>query len=352
MPKRPFQKSGRPTLSDIASQAGVSVSTASLVLSDKAKQRRLSDDVVARVRKVAAELDYSPNLLVQSLQQGRTHTISFFNGFRRRSQDDPYMDRLSTAIEQAGGHCGYDILVYCVFERSVEETYRHLNGGRCDGLIFFAAQENDPLLPYLRTSRLPVVLINTVDPCDVLSSVHDDHVGGVSQVADRLMALGHRRIAAFSNVLDGNPDADLRVRLLRKMLAARGVPIPDRWIVCTDDNRQGDAERALSFLMAEAEPPTAIFCWHDRLGYQVLEHCDRLGISVPDELSLIGYDGLRWPAQSRHVLASVEVDLTALAKEAVALLHNQISGQSASRCVRALPVNVISGTTLARHSPR
>lgn len=205
MANRTFRTSGRPTLSDIAALAGVSVSTASLVLSDKAKQRRLSDDVIERVRKVAAELDYSPNLLVQSLQQGRTHTISFFNGFRQRSQDDLYMDRLSTAIEQAGGRLGYDILVFCVFKRTAEETYRHLNGGRCDGMIFFAAEEKDPLLPFLRSSRLPVVLVNSIDSAGALSSVRDDVRSGMSQVADRLVALGHRRIAALTNVPEGSP---------------------------------------------------------------------------------------------------------------------------------------------------
>lgn len=349
MQKRMYKSSGRPTLSDIAIQAGVSVSTASLVLSDKAKQRRLSDDVVARVRKVAADLDYSPNLLVQSLQQGRTHTLTFFNGFRTRSPDDLYMDRLTTAIEQAGGRLGYDILIYCVFERSVEDTYRHLNGGRCDGVLLFAAEPDDPLLPYLRNSRLPVVLVNCTDTSNALSYVKEDHLSGLTQVADQLVALGHRRIAALGNTPRGNRDADLRIGLLRHLLAERGVPIPDRWVIHSDDNKYEDAEQALRFLMAEPAPPTALFCWHDRLGYQVLEHCERMGIVVPDQLSLISYDGLRWPAQARHVLSSVEVDITGLADAAVTLLHRQINGVISPPVGQELPVRITpAGTTLAR----
>src|SRR5882724_8190636 len=111
MAKPGFKSSGRATLSDIATRAGVSVSTASLVLADKAKQRRLSDDVVERVRKVAAELDYAPNLLVHSLQRGRTDTLMFYNAFRKRTEQDLYMDRLSMAVEVAGGRHGFDILV-------------------------------------------------------------------------------------------------------------------------------------------------------------------------------------------------------------------------------------------------
>ena len=344
--KSSFKSSGRPTLNDIALKAGVSVSTASLVLSDKAKQRRLSDDVVARVRQVALDLDYSPNLLVQSLQQGKTDTISFFNAFRRRSHDDLYMDRLSTAIEQAGGRQGYDILVYCVFERPVEETYRHLNGGRCDGLIFFAAEPDDPLLPYLRASRLPTVLINSIDPAGALSYVKEDHMDGLAQVADTLVGLGHRRIAALTNIPAGNHDADRRIAILRTMLAERGAPIPDRWVVNTDDDRFDDAEDALRILMSDPAPPTAIFCWHDRLGYQVLEHCDKLGIVVPDQLTLIGYDGVRWPAQARHVLASVQVNLNELAEKAILLLQRQINGEITEPVGIELPVTITPGTTL------
>jgi len=347
MAKPGFKSSGRATLSDIASRAGVSVSTASLVLADKAKQRRLSDDVVERVRKVAAELDYAPNLLVHSLQRGRTDTLMFYNAFRKRTEQDLYMDRLSMAVEVAGGRHGFDILVHCVFNRSVEDTYRHLNGGRCDGMLFFAPTQNDPLLPYLRNSRLPTVLINAVDNEGILSYVKEDHIDGLSQVADTLCALGHRRIAALTDTANGNPDGEARTWMLRQLLAARGVPMPDRWIVQTDDNIAA-TEASLKFLMSEPTPPTAIFCWHDRLGYKALEQCEKLGISLPDELSLVSYDGVRWPVMSRHVLASVQVNLDAIAETSVTLLEQLIKGEVSAPVGKVLPVTIEHGTTLGR----
>lgn len=340
---------GRSTLNDIAKQAGVSVSTASAVLADKAKERRISEDVVQRVREFAAQMDYAPNLLVRSLQHGTTHVLSFFNGFRARNENDLYMERLMTALERSAGHSGYDILVCCDFRRPVQETYRHLNGGRSDGLIFFAPPPDDPLLPYLRTSRLPVVLVNREDSESLLLSVKGDTESGIRQIADLLIGLGHRRIAIIGHISGGNPEAASRVALMRTQLALRGVIVPDRWAIPASDQEPADACEALKFLMAEPSPPTALFCWHDRIGYRILEQCDDLGISVPDRLSITGYDGLPWPDSTRHRLTSVSVNLATLADASVDLLVRQIEQSDEPLPTRAkvLPVALTLGSTIA-----
>lgn len=341
------RNNSRATLRDIAAHAGVSVSTASLVLSGKAKERRISSNVIDRVQLAATTMDYSPNLLIRSLRHGRTHVLSFLNGFRHRSAKDLYMDLLSTAVEQAGGARGYDLLVCCDFRRSDEEMYRHLNGGRSDGLLFFAPMRNDPLLPFLRTSRLPVVLCNKEDDCGLLSSVRDDVADGIRQIADMLVSLGHRRIALLTNTLWGNPDAGERVEMLRARLASQGIRVPETWIIPTDDTTPEDAGAALRFLLAEPEPPTALFCWHDRLGYQILEQCAHLGVSVPEQLSVVGYDGLRWPSTTHHTLASACINLDTLAAAGVDLLDALIQETERGPVKQTIPVTLSCGTTLA-----
>src|SRR5689334_9952390 len=122
-------RNGRATLKDIARSAGVSVSTASLVLAGKGSERRISSEVEQRVREAARQQDYAPNLLVRSMQRGRTHVLSFYSAFHNREPNDIYMDRISSAIERAAGPLHYDVLVHCDFSRPVEELYRSLNGG-------------------------------------------------------------------------------------------------------------------------------------------------------------------------------------------------------------------------------
>jgi LacI family transcriptional regulator len=334
----------RPTLTAVAARAGVSPATASLVLGGKAVQHRISEETYQRVQKAAEELDYVPNLLVRSLQQKRTHIVSFFNAFRQRSANDLYMDRLSTAIEQAAGQHGYDVLVHCDFSRSPKETYHFLNGGHADGLLLFAPSHADPLLPLLRASQLPVALLNARDAEGVLPSVTDDAQTGMQLVAETLLSLGHRRIAALTAENDAYTDAQKRVALLRANLNQAGVPLPEDRIVPAS----GSMQKLLHALMRAPEPPTAIFCWRDRLAYYLLEACEAEGIAVPEQLSIIGYDGILWPAATRHTVASIQVDLWALAEAAVNLLDRSISGQTESVLQLSLPVTLLPGTTLGR----
>ncbi len=332
----------RTTLDEVAKRAGVSRTTASLVLTGKASNHRISEETRQRVKEAARELDYSPNLLVRSLQRGRTHVLSFFNAFRLRTVNDLYMDRLSTAIERAAGKLGYDVLVHCDFSRPPEETYRFLNGGRADGLLLFAPLPDDPLLPLLRRSRLPVVLINARDHEQILPSVRDDVESGMRQVADALVRLGHRSVAAVVEEGADFRDAMPRARLLQQYLREQDVDLPDHRI----RSYWSAGGKLLADLLAEPDPPTAIFCWRDWLAYRLLEDCDHLGVEVPAQVSVVGYDGLHWPATTRHIAASVHVDLDALAEAAVDLLHRYITGEQEAYADIAIPVQLHGGTTL------
>jgi len=347
MLKAADRQAERTTLHEVATLAGVSVSTVSLVLAGKAGHRRIAEDTRARVRKAAEELNYAPNLLTRSLRRGRTHVLSFYSTFRHREEADVYMDTLSSAIEMAGGEAGYDILVHCNFNRTPKEIYQFLNGGLADGLILFAPQATDPLLALLHKSSLPVVILNGRDPAKIFPSISDDVASGMDMVAQELVRSGHRRIAILTPSAGEPRDADTRVRLLRANLLELGVVVPDRWIRPSGE----DACGVLNDLMSEPEPPTALFCWHDRLAYGVLASCEKLGIDVPEKLSIIGYDGLHWPAHTRHVAASVCVNQSNLARNAVRLLDDYINGYAGPLREEVLPVSFANGTSLGPNPP-
>jgi LacI family transcriptional regulator len=337
----------RPTLKDIAHTAGVSISTVSIVLTGKAAERRISAQVVQRVQSVAAQKDYAPNLLMHSLRQGRTQILSFYNGYGRRNRGDLYMDRLTTALEQAAGGRHYDILTHCDFARPVDEIYRLLNGGRADGLIFFGPQQDDPLLSLFKASRLPTVILTHSDETGILSAVSEDMPSGMRMIATELVALGHRRIAALTGPW---ADAGARIESLRAHLAEWDILLPEHRVVPVSEDDVG-LDAVLHDLMASPNPPTALFCWHDRVGYHMLEACERAGIAVPEQLSLVGYDGLHWPSRSPHLLASVVIDLTALAESAVGLLDDLITGKVRPPQNIVHPVELQRGTTLAASPP-
>lgn len=324
----------RYTLQDVADMAGVSATTVSVVLAGNATKRRISEDTYQRVRGAAAALGYTPNLLHRSLRRGRTNVISLYNAFRNREWSDLYMDRLSSAVEHAGGTLGYDVLVHCNFQRDTTETYEFLNGGLADGLILFGPLTDDPLLPLLRNSNLPTVLVGSRGE-PTLPSVNDDEVTGIRLAAEALVARGHRKIAA---VVPKNP---IRVQRLQGELTRLGVELPDAQVIPWNDSPR----ETVANIQKLSSSPTALFVWHDRTAYCIAEACVDAGIRVPQDLSIVGYDGLVWPSTTGHVIASVVVPLDRMAQAAVRILDRQISGE-ATPSSETIPVTFSPGTTL------
>ncbi len=339
-------KNGRARLKDIAQETGFSVSTVSLVLRGKALERRISAQVEQQIQEVARKHDYSPNLLVQSLQNGLTGNLCFYNAFGFRDAGDLYIDGLTSSVERAAGLHHYDVLVHSNFARSDEETYHKIRGGYVDGLIFFGPDQNSQLLDLLRKSSFPTVLWLQRDHKNMLSSVCDDMESGMKQVAQVLSELGHKRVYAWAGDRD-RTDSTRRINTLRHHLAKWGIELPSEAELLAISNGPQTRVEIIRELMAKKKPPTAIFCWHDRLGYEILEACSQAGVSVPEQLSLVGYDGVYWPSQSHHKLASVVVNMDEIATTAVKVLDDLIHKRQHAPLVNTIPVGFSTGTTLS-----
>ncbi len=342
MSDHPQRRKNRATLKQVADRAGVSATTASLVLNGKAAHRRISAETHIKVQAAAQELNYAPNLLVRSLRKGRTHIISFYNGFREREASDLYIEKLGSAIEVFGGKAGYDILVHCNYDRSPQETYQFLNGGLADGVLLFCPHPNDPMLPLLRKSSLPVVLIGARDPQKMFSSVADNVESGMKMATDAIVLAGHTAIGAFTSSLPRRTDPERRVSLLQRYLKERGLDLLPNGVL---DSSKG-IEKGFDALMNLPQPPTVIFCWHDFVAYEVLKLCEARGIRVPDELSLVGYDGLIWPDRTSHIVTSILVDLDFLAEKSVEFLDGAIRSSHAPYQELEPGAQFLRGTTL------
>jgi DNA-binding LacI/PurR family transcriptional regulator len=314
-----------------------------MVLSGKGEGARIATATAERVRTAAAELDYSPNLLVQSLQRGQSGVLAFFSAFRILPDDDDlYMDRLIRGVERAAGSRGQDLLIQCAFDRTPEATYQSINGGRADGLILFAAHPDDPMLGLMRRSRLPCVLLNARDPEGVLPSVRDDCALGMRFLTQALLENGHSKVGCLDGGPDATPDAAERFAELDKNLVQAGI--------VRDPSLHMDISRGLAPKLRELfdreEPPTAIFCCTDRVAYRALPILEEMGLRVPEDVSLVGYDGLHWPANTPHLVDSVEVDLRALTALAVDLLLDGPVHPSKGTVEVSLPTSFRRGTTL------
>lgn len=344
------KRATRTTLREVAQAAGVSVAAASYALSGKGLQRRISPAVIERIREVARESGYAPNLLVRSMQSGRTHVLGLYSSFRTHPHHDLYYSRVITALEEAAGSRGYNLLIYCRPESTHDEVYGALNGGMCDGVLFFGPVDDNPLLALLRQSKLPSVLLNHEDPDGILSSVTDDWRDGIRQVVESLTSLGHRDIAVVTSA-DATTDAPSRVREFTRLLERQGISVPTNRVVPLNVYSSEGARATLHALLNSDSPPTAVFCWHDLAGYYLLDACDSLNISVPMDLSFVGYDGINWSANPKQRLTTVEVDLEAQLQRAVHIVDRLIRGEIVTPEQTVNSVQLRTGTTLAAPPP-
>jgi DNA-binding LacI/PurR family transcriptional regulator len=331
----------RSSLQDVARRAGVSPSTVSSVLAGNQEHRRISEETCERVHDAARALLYTPNLLHRSIRRGRTHIVSVFNAFRRRDRDDLYLDRLTGAIEEAGGELGYNILVYTNYKQSLEEIYESLTGGFSDGLVLFGSTADDPLIALLKESTLPTVLIAPRQTDGTFLSVLDDEAMGMRMVAEAIVAQGHRQVAAITYRTGNNLDPTGRIARLRLELARLNVPLEDEFVLPFGIGPEDAAKRLLDL----CPRPTALFVWHDGNAYRLLEALERSGLSIPNDLSIVGYDGILWPSKSAHVIASVAVPVDQMARTGVCLLDRLISGDGSS-VNQIIPVSFNPGSTL------
>jgi DNA-binding LacI/PurR family transcriptional regulator len=160
-------------------------------------------------------------------------------------------------------------------------------------------------------------------------------------VAESLVLKGHSRIAFVIEEGQTVRDAPERLRLLRLHLASHGINIPNDFILPFDAR----FPEGLIRLMERSDGPTAVFAWRDFIAYFILENLESKGIRFPDDLSVIGYDGVHWPSKSSHIAASVKVDLYDLAAKSIELLDSVIAGKHGSLLELTQPVSFDPGTT-------
>ncbi len=280
------------SIQDIAREAGVSHSTVSRALHDSPL---ISPAVRQRIRLLAEEMGYSPNEVAQSLKGQRTNTI----GLVVTSIADPFVGRVVRGIEDVARAARINVFLSVSNneperEMMVIETFHRR---RVDGVISAAAQISGPYTQRLAQIKMPTVLINqqAETATEQLHSVEVDDYAGARQAVEHLLALGHRSIGYLGA---GNRPRSNRRRLsgYRDALAAAGAAANEAWIrIAPPDHRYHtddveDGQTHLPELLSAGV--TAVFCYNDMIAVGALLACRDLGVAVPEQLSVIGFDDI------------------------------------------------------------
>lgn len=327
------------TMRDVAREVGVSQMTVSAVLGGKSVQARISETTQVRVLEIAREMGYQPNAIARSLRRRSTNVIGFYSGYGYLDTHNAFLAEIISGLQQGCEQHRKDLLLHGVYRgASVEDIYTELMDGRIDGLVLNAGP-NDPLADRLAASQLPVVAL--VDAIPTLPSVVAADAEGSAYLAAHLAEQGHRRVLyRYSNHKCLVSALRRREAFLRKATEhGMEVRLWEDNITCP-----ADISGLSWFQEAPERRPTAVVCWNDLAAYELLTQCRKYGLRAPDDLAVVGFDGVSTPFDFVWRLTTVRAPWAEAARTAVELLIAQIQGEPVPQETE-LPVELVCGDT-------
>ncbi len=313
----------KPTLRDVAERSGFSITTVSHVLND-VPGKRIPDATRERVRAAAAELSYRPNRLAQGLRLQRSNTLGFVSD---KIATTPYAGEVILGAQDAAAeHGNLLLLMNSNSDPGLEEReIRALQERQVDGIIF-ASEYHRVITPPEALHGTPAVLLDARSVNGDVSSVVPDEVGGAVTAVRELIAAGHHRIAFLNNV-DDIPATHLRWQGFRQGLNEAGRRLRSGMVTAAASTPGAGYEAARELLDQPAHRrPTGVFCFNDRMAMGTYQAAAELGLRIPHDLSIVGFDNQELIAANlRPGLTTVALPHYAMGQWAVAALIDVVN---------------------------
>lgn len=334
------------TSHDIARKVGMSQSTVSRALRG---DPRVADETRRRVEEAARELQYVPNAAARSLITSRTSTIALVLA----DITNPFYPELVDVLHDELGLSGYrTVLLNDRMEGGMgAELSGQLSSGAVDGIVFLSSTLTSPM-PHLMNSRgIPVTLLNRELEQLEVDVVVSDNVGGGALAAESLLQLGHTRIGLIAGPRFTSTGRD-REAGFRSALERRGVTFDERLRRECAYSHQGGYQAGIELLSLEQCRPTAIFCGNDVIAFGALDAARRLGVDIPRQLSVIGFDDIAMAGWELFSLTTIRQPLAQMAKAAARMLIDRIDATDPTVPRRQVfPAGLVSRATTAPLPP-
>jgi len=308
----------RVVIKDVAAAAGVSVTTVSHILND-VEGKRISPDTRQRVLEAADRLGYAPNGLARGLRLRRSNTIGFVSDHIATT---PFAGKIILGAQAAAAEQGLLLLVLNTGgDRDLESTEIELLLQRQVDGVLYAAMSHRVLPVPDRLREVPTVLLDALPDDLSVPSVVPDEVGGGYSAVRELIDHGHRRIAFATNTED-IPATHGRLEGYQRALHEAGIPFDPALVTAEFCDSAGGYAASLRLLDVAAEVrPTALFCFNDRMAMGAYRAAAELGLAIPHDLSVIGFDNQELICDGLvPTLTTVELPHYEMGARAVALL--------------------------------
>ncbi|MDV9187613.1 LacI family DNA-binding transcriptional regulator [Streptomyces sp. SR27] len=318
----------RPTSRDVARTAGVSQATVSLVLGDKWRGR-VSERTAGTVREAARELGYRPNLAARNLRLGRTRTAMLVVP----ALTNEFFAHVYTGAAAAAARQGFGVVLYPSPDglAPARDPFASAQAA-LDGVI--ASSMAADALEAFRGSDLPLVMLDSDPAAPGAAHVNLDVADGMRKVTGHLLGLGHRR---FLHLASAAPSWTFDVRAAALADALRGTEVR----TVRSPLNVADAWEAASLALAAPGPrPTAVICDDDILAVGVVKAARRLGLRVPEDLSVTGFDDMALATVVEPELTTVRLPAEEFGRRGMEALLAVLAGEPAQS--DALPVTLVT----------
>lgn len=312
---------GSPTLADVAQLSGVSTATVSRCLNTPA---RVSEDTRRRVLDAVRQLGYAPNFGARALASRRTDTF----GAIIPTMEAAIFARGLQAFQDELGRQGITLLVASssYSPELEEEQIRALVARGADALLLIGHDRTPESYAFLAKQRTPHVLAWTYDASREFQSIGFDNRRAMSSLADRVLDLGHRNIGLISAPRAGNDRARQRCEGVKAALDARGLSAEHLKVIETPYSIANGAA-AFEELMSQGRRPSVVMCGNDVLAAGALSRARTMGIRVPDDVSITGFDDIDIAEIVTPALTTVHVPHRAMGRGAARMLIAMRNGE-------------------------
>jgi LacI family transcriptional regulator len=339
----------RVTIRQLARLSGVSIGTVSRALNGYADVR---PETRERIMRLARELDYTPSASARSLVTQRSHVIGVFleTGEGHPDLQHPFFHEVLGGLKQRIGAGGFDLLLFAS-ERpgngygphSYLKRARH---HQVEGVVMMGVDPENPEVARLVRADLPCVGLDLQLDGPKTEVVMSDNVEGARQAVHHLHALGHRRIATITGMIDRRPGVD-RLRGFRAAIQELGLAYRDEYVTYGDFYFES-GRAATARLLALDEPPTAIFAAADLTALGAIRAATEAGLQIPQDLSVVGFDDIQIAPHVNPPLTTVRQDKAGLGTAAADALIALIEGGAGRTGLVTLPVELVArGSTAA-----
>ncbi|WP_373635685.1 LacI family DNA-binding transcriptional regulator [Yoonia sp. SS1-5] len=311
---------GNVTSLQVAERAGVSQSAVSRVFTPGASA---SAKTVEKVRKAAQELGYRPNMMARAMITGKSRIIGLVVAYLDNQFYPLALERLSNALQAQG----YHILVFTAANSraDVEEVMQELLDFQVDGIITASVGMTSDLTARCNAAGIPVVMFNRGQDGAGVSAVTSANVAGGETVGRYLLSCGHRNIAHISGWQGSSTGRDRQQGFVNVLTQAGITPQ-----IIDGMYDRDTAAAATRTLMAQDAPPDAIFVGNDHMAFAVMDTLrQELGLRVPDDVAVIGYDDVPLAAWAAYDLTTMRQPVNRMVEATVATLLARLTDPTA-----------------------